>query len=228
MAAINGGAMSAVKDDAVIAAYIEYVAAAMGAAHYRQQWRKRRRRVEWWPPRNIYPQPVRSTIAARRAMIRTATRLKHPPYSAALWRDIADLLPLIPSMVEFYSNRKYNSDHSRTPKAWHAQMDAADLIRGELRMRQRLPKSSMRCAPPGVGTFVNGRGCGQRSGAWRSANAWPTSRRRKLLRSRSNVGCVGPRFCAINLSRSWRSYGHGLSRSAKSCMCRSMTYWALR
>jgi hypothetical protein len=49
--------------------------------------------VAWWPPENQRPQIMWDAPADRRAMLREATRLKRPPYSESLWREIVSLLP---------------------------------------------------------------------------------------------------------------------------------------
>jgi hypothetical protein len=49
--------------------------------------------VAWWPACNLYPQLMPNKPADRRAMLRTATRLRRPAYSVELWQEIVALLP---------------------------------------------------------------------------------------------------------------------------------------
>lgn len=103
---------------------IAEMAAAMYAAHYRQQEHKGRRRVAVWDPCSVYPQLMWDTPADRRSMLRTATGLKRPPYSDDLWREIVALLPLIPSESEFDAANVSTAEES------HAKFDNSDLVGG--------------------------------------------------------------------------------------------------
>jgi hypothetical protein len=49
--------------------------------------------VAWWPTGNTYPQIMRNEPADRRAILRTVTRLRRPPYSVELWQEIVAMLP---------------------------------------------------------------------------------------------------------------------------------------
>jgi hypothetical protein len=64
--------------------------------NYQRQLHYGHWRVVWWHASNLYPQLMPNKVADRRAMLRTATGLKRPPYSAALWQEIVSMLPPVP------------------------------------------------------------------------------------------------------------------------------------
>jgi hypothetical protein len=97
---------------------------AMIRADFRRQFHYGRWRVAWWPATENYPQRVRNTVADRRAMLRTATRLKHPPYSAALWEEILMSLPAIAT------HREFEAACAETTETLHARYDNLDLVGG--------------------------------------------------------------------------------------------------
>lgn len=49
--------------------------------------------VALWPVRNQRPQIVRNAPADRRAVLRSVTKLRRPPYSEELWREVVSMLP---------------------------------------------------------------------------------------------------------------------------------------
>jgi hypothetical protein len=97
---------------------------AMTRAGYRRQWYYGRWRVAWWPAAERYPQRMRNTVADRRAMLRTATRPKRPPYSPGLWAEVVMLLPAIATNAEF------ELACAETAETLHARYDNLDLIGG--------------------------------------------------------------------------------------------------
>lgn len=90
-------------------------------ANYRRQLHRGHWRVAWWHPDNFYPLIMRNGTADRRAMLREATGMRRPPYSAETWQEIVMLLPAVPSVMEFEAARV------RTAAESHSRYDGAML-----------------------------------------------------------------------------------------------------
>jgi hypothetical protein len=101
------------------------MSAAMLQAGFRRQFHLGGWRVAWWPATEHYPQRMPNSVADRRAMLRTATRLKRPPYSEALWQALLMSLPAIASHKEF------EVALGETAESLHARFDNLDLVGGE-------------------------------------------------------------------------------------------------
>ena len=104
------------------------LAAAMVRVHYRRQLHWKKWRVVWWHPENPFPIPVGNSVADRRAMLRTATGLKRPPYCDALWEEIVRLLPEVPTHAEFEAIAVRNP--CAGTQDWHALFDVVDPTGG--------------------------------------------------------------------------------------------------